>query len=108
MWYVIGSLNRQNELKIRDALRLDGKECFVPLRYELVKVKDKVSGKKGHKKTQERKERQLVPAIPGMVFIKEFDSVDKMKDYFLHRKERVFLKKIDLYEQGGLLVCDRS
>jgi transcription antitermination factor NusG len=93
MWYVIGSLNRQNELKIRDALRLDGKECFVPLRYELVKVKDKVSGKKGHKKTQERKERQLVPAIPGMVFIKEFDSVDKMKDYFLHRKERVFLKK---------------
>jgi len=93
MWYVIGSLNRQNELKIRDALRLDGKDCFVPLRYELVKVKDKVSGKKAHKKTQERKERQLVPAIPGMVFIKEFDSVDKMKDYFLHRKERVFLKK---------------
>ena len=80
MWYVIGSLNRQNELKIRDAFRKDGKECFVPLRYELVKVKGK-------------KERQMVPAIPGMVFIKEFDTLEKMKEYFLHRKERVFLKK---------------
>ena len=80
MWYVIGSLNRQNELKIRDAFRKDGKECFVPLRYELVKVNGK-------------KERQLVPAIPGMVFIKEFDTLEKMKDYFQHRKERVFLRK---------------
>lgn len=80
MWYVIGSLNRQNELKIRDVFRQDGKECFVPLRYELVKVKGK-------------KERQMVPAIPGMVFIKEFDTLEKMKEYFLHRKERVFLKK---------------
>ena len=80
MWYVIGSLNRQNELKIRDAFRKDGKECFVPLRYELVKVKGK-------------KARQMGPAIPGMVFIKEFDALEKMKEYFLHRKERVFLKK---------------
>ena len=80
MWYVIGSLNRQNELKIRDAFRQDGKECFVPLRYELVNTRGK-------------KERQMVPAIPGMVFIKEFDALEKMKEYFLHRKERVFLKK---------------
>ena len=80
MWYVIGSLNRQNELKIRDALRLDGKECFVPLRYELVNTRGK-------------KERQMVPAIPGMVFIKEFDTPEKIQEYFQHRKERVFLRK---------------
>ena len=80
MWYVIGSLNRQNELKIRDAFRKDGKECFVPLRYELVNTRGK-------------KERQMVPAIPGMVFIKEFDTPEKMQEYFQHRKERVFLRK---------------
>ena len=91
MWYVIGSLNRQNELKIRDAFRKDGKECFVPLRYELVKVKGK-------------KERQMVPAIPGMVFIKEFDALEKMKEYFLHRKERVFLKKSTFSNREDYLV----
>ena len=91
MWYVIGSLNRQNELKIRDAFRKDGKECFVPLRYELVKV----NGKKA---------RQMVPAIPGMVFIKEFDALEKMKEYFLHRKERVFLKKSTFSNREDYLV----
>ena len=35
----------------------------------------------------------MVPAIPGMVFIKEFDTPEKMQEYFQHRKERVFLRK---------------
>ena len=78
MWYVIGSLNRQNELKIRDAFRTDGKECFVPLRYEVVKVNGK-------------KERKLVPAIPGMVFIK--GELDELQKFVKFRKERVFLRK---------------
>lgn len=95
MWYVIGSLNRQNELKIRDAFRSEGKECFVPLRYELATVK--VRAKKGRKslrgQPQEHKERRLVPAIPGMVFLKAYAPVEQMKDDFQYRKESVFLRR---------------
>lgn len=93
MWYVIGSLNRQNEFKIRDAFRMEGKECFVPLRYELRVVKATVKGKDGRKERQEHKERRLVPAIPGMVFLKAYASVDQMKEDFRFRKESVFLRR---------------
>lgn len=93
MWYVIGSLNRQNEFKIRDAFRMEGKECFVPLRYELRVVKATVKGKDGRKERQEHKERRLVPAIPGMVFLKAYASVDQMKEDFRYRKESVFLRR---------------
>lgn len=95
MWYAIGSLNRQNELKIRDAFRTEGKECFVPLRYDVVTVKDRV--KKGQKSPRgqslEHKERRLVPAIPGLVFLKAYAPVEQMKDDFRFRKESVFLRK---------------
>lgn len=74
MWYVIGSLNRQNELKIRDTFCSEGYACFVPLRYELV-----------------RKQRRLVPAIPGMVFLK--GELEDLLKIVPHRKERVFLRK---------------
>lgn len=93
MWYVIGSLNRQNEFKIRDAFRMEGKECFVPLRYELRVVKATVKGKDGRKERQEHKERRLVPAIPGMVFLKAYASVVQMKEDFRYRKESVFLRR---------------
>ena len=95
MWYVIGSLNRQNELKIRDAFRSEGRECFVPLRYELVTVKERAKKKASVKKVgvSEWKERRLVPAIPGMVFLKAYASVEQMKEDFQYRKESVFLKK---------------
>lgn len=93
MWYVIGSLNRQNEFKIRDAFRMEGKECFVPLRYELRVVKATVKGKDGRKERQEHKERRLVPAIPGMVFLKAYASVDQMKEDFRFRKESIFLRR---------------
>lgn len=90
MWYVVGSLNRQNELKIRDAFRSEGRECFVPLRYELVKVKERVVVK-GQKVVQEHKERRLLPAIPGMVFLK--GELEELLKFVAHRKERVFLRK---------------
>ena len=90
MWYVVGSLNRQNELKIRDAFRSEGRECFVPLRYELVKVKERVVVK-GQKVVQEHKERRLLPAIPGMVFVK--GELEELQKFVAHRKERVFLRK---------------
>ena len=74
MWYVIGSLNRQNELRIRDTFCSEGYACFVPLRYDVV-----------------RKQRRLVPAIPGMVFLK--GELEELLKIVPHRKERVFLRK---------------
>ena len=52
-WYVIGSVTRDHELKIRDELRRDAHECFVPLKYEL-------KGKQG------KRQRVLVHALPGL------------------------------------------
>lgn len=80
MWYVIGSRNRQNEIKIRDAFRKEGRECFVPLRYEIWETKG-------------RKERRLVPAVSGIVFLKGYGTVEDMREDFLFRKDRVFLRK---------------
>ena len=54
-WYVIGSVTRGRELRIRDELRRDAHECFVPLRYEVKELKGK-------------RLRILVPAIKGYIF----------------------------------------
>lgn len=81
MWYVIGSLSRQNELKIRDALRAEGRECFVPLRYEISQSRGKV----------QRRVRRLVPAVAGLVFLK--GELEELKEFLYYRKERVFLRK---------------
>lgn len=78
MWFVLGSLNRKNELSIRDMFRREGRTSFVPLRYETVTTH-------GHR------ERKLVPAVTGMVFIK--GDLDELQDLIRDRKERLFLRK---------------
>lgn len=94
MWYVIGSLNRQNELKIRDAFRKDGRDCFVPLRYQISKEHGK-------------KLRKLVPAIPGMVFLK--GEIEELQQVVKYRKDRIFLRKSTFSNREDYLkVSDRD
>ena len=77
-WYVLGSLKRNQELKIRDELRRDNLECFVPLRYEVKTVK-------GHR------ERTMVPALSGLMFIK--GTLEDLKEALKFRKHGLFLRK---------------
>lgn len=77
-WYVLGSLKRNQELKIRDELRRDNLECFVPLRYEVKTIK-------GHR------ERTMVPALSGLMFIK--GTLEDLKEALKFRKHGLFLRK---------------
>lgn len=78
MWFVLGSLKRNQELKIRDELRCDNLECFVPLRYEVKTIK-------GHR------ERTMVPALSGLMFIK--GTLEDLKEALKFRKHGLFLRK---------------
>ena len=77
-WYVLGSVSRGQELKIRDALRRESLDCFVPLCY-------KVKAIRGQRK------RLLVPAISGLMFIR--GELDDLKELLRYRKQGLFLRK---------------
>ena len=78
MWYVLGSLSRNQELKIRDDLRRDSYDCFVPLRYVVKTIK-------GHR------QRTMVPALAGLMFIK--GSLEELKEVLRYRKYGLYLRK---------------
>lgn len=77
-WFVLGSLSRGQELKIRDEFRRESFDCFVPLRYEVKTVK-------GHR------ERTMVPALSGLMFIK--GTLEDLKEALKFRKHGLFLRK---------------
>lgn len=77
-WYVLGSLKRNQELKIRDELRRASYECYVPLRYAVKTVK-------GVKK------RLMLPAISGLIFIK--GSLEDLQEKIKFNKNALYLRK---------------
>ena len=77
-WYVIGSVTRGRELRIRDELRRDAHECFVPLRYEVKELKGK-------------RQRILVPAIKGYIFVR--GTLDEVRDAIKFRRDGLFIRK---------------
>jgi transcription antitermination factor NusG len=77
-WYVLGSVSRGQELKIRDELRRESLDCFVPLCYELKQVKG-------------QRQRMMVPAIPGLMFVR--GSLEDLKESLRFRKHGLFLRK---------------
>lgn len=77
-WYVLGSVSRNQELKIRDEFRRESFNCFVPLRYV-------VRTRRGVRK------RELVPAIPGLIFIQ--GSEETLKEAISGRKHGLYLRK---------------
>lgn len=93
-WYVLGSLKRNQELKIRDELRRESFNCFVPLHY-VVKIV------KGVRK------RDLVPAIPGLVFLQGVEET--LKEAIQGRKQGLYLRKSTFSnKEEYLTVSDRD
>ena len=77
-WYSVGCASPQKELKVRDDARQRGLEAFVPLVYQV----------KTHKK---QKYRALVPALPGLMFIKGTEN--EVKDYMNKSHFPVYMRK---------------
>jgi len=88
-WYVIGSLSPRKELKVRDDARRHGLEAFVPLRYEVKTVRG-------------QKQRKLVPAITGLMFIK--GTLEEVKDYAIHAPFQVYIRKSTFSNKTDYLV----
>ena len=77
-WYVIGSVTRGRELKIRDELRRENHECFVPLRYDV------------RKKCGQR-QRTLVPAVTGLIFL--CGTLEDVREIIRFRHDGLFIRK---------------
>ena len=77
-WYAIGSVTRDRELKIRDELRRDAHECFVPLKYVL-------KGARG------KRQRVLVPAISGLIFVR--GTLEGVREAIKFRRDGLFIRK---------------
>lgn len=93
-WYVLGSLKRNQELKIRDEFRRESFNCFVPLRYVVKTIKG-------------ARKRELVPAIPGMIFLQ--GSEETLKETIQGRKQGLYLRKSTFSnKEEYLTVSDRD
>lgn len=93
-WFVIGSLSLHKELKIRDNMRMEGIECYVPMRYEV-------------KTVRRQQQRTLEPAITGVIFAKS--TLATLKDYILKSKEHIYLRKSTFSnKQEYLIVGDKE
>jgi len=77
-WFCLGCTSSQKELKVRDDVRRYGLEAFVPLKYEV-------------KKLRRQEQRTLVPAISGLMFAK--GTLDEVKEYVNHAHYTVYIRK---------------
>lgn len=78
IWFTVGCLSPQRELRVRDDARVCGLTAFVPLQYTVKSVRG-------------QKQRTLVPAITGLIFVK--GTLDEVKDYIQKAHYPVFIKK---------------
>ena len=77
-WYVMGSLKVNTEVKICDNMRLEKLECYVPLKYEVKRVRG-------------RQQETLVPAIRGLIFAHA--SENELKAYMERSRDGLFFRK---------------
>ena len=77
-WFCLGCTSPQRELKVRDDVRRYGLDAFVPLKYEV-------------KRLRRQEQRTLVPAISGLMFAK--GTLDEVKEYISHAHYTVYIRK---------------
>lgn len=88
-WFCLGCTSPQKELKVRDDARRYGLEAFVPLRYDV-------------KKVRKQEQRKLIPAISGLMFIK--GTFDEVQDYINNAHFRVFIRKSTFSNKEDYLI----
>ena len=78
IWFTVGCISPQKELRVRDDARKNGLAAFVPLQYTVKTVRG-------------QKQRALIPAITGMIFVK--GTLDELKEYIGKAHYPVYIKK---------------
>ena len=78
IWFTLGCISPQRELRVRDDARKSGLASFVPLQYTVKKIRG-------------QKQRALIPAITGMIFVK--GTLDELKEYIQKSHYPIYLKK---------------
>ena len=78
IWFALGCTSPRHELKVRDDARRYGLSAFVPLKYEVRKVRG-------------REQRMLVPAITKLVFVK--GTLEEVQDYLAHAHYVVYIQR---------------
>lgn len=78
IWFSVGSTSPQKELRIRDDARCHGFESFVPLKYVVKTIRG-------------QKQRALVPALSGLIFVK--GTLEALKDYTQQSHFPIYLRK---------------
>ena len=78
LWYAIKCTSPRHELKVRDDARRYGLQSFVPLKYEVKKVKG-------------RDQRMLVPAITQLIFVK--GTLVEVKGYLTNAHFVVYIQR---------------
>ena len=93
-WFVLGTTTVNREMKIHDAMQLRHLECYVPLKYEVKRVRG-------------RQQETLVPAIAGLIFAR--GTEEELKDYMRTSKDRLFFRNSAYSNhQERLIVSDRE
>ncbi len=93
-WFVLGTTTVNREIKIYDAMKLQHIECFVPLKYQVKRVRN-------------RQQETLVPAIAGLIFAR--GTEEELKDYMLSSKDRLFFRHSAYsHHQDRLIVSDHD
>ena len=93
-WFVLGTTTVNREIKIYDAMKLQHIECFVPLKYQVKRVRN-------------RQQETLVPAIAGLIFA--HGTEEELKDYMLSSKDRLFFRHSAYsHHLDRLIVSDRD
>lgn len=87
-WFVIGSTNRMKELQIRDEARNQGLEAFVPVMYAYQTIRG-------------QKQRRLVPALSGYIFVKA--TIVELQDFFRKSHYTLFLRKSTFTNKNDFL-----
>ena len=77
-WFALGCLSPRQEIKIRDEARNAGFDAFVPLSYEVKTIRG-------------QKQRKLIPALSGLLFVK--GELEALKDYTRESAYPVFIRK---------------
>lgn len=78
LWYALGCTSPRKELRVRDEARVNGLQSFVPLKYEV------------HTRRGVR-QRMLVPAVTGMIFVR--GTLDQAKEYVENSHYTIFIRK---------------
>ena len=96
-WFVLGAKSVNRETRICEDMRHQKMQCFVPMKYEVKRVRN-------------IKQETLVPAIRGLIFAR--GTEDALKEYMLKSKDGLFFRRTALMGDpehwDKLIVADKA